>query len=88
MSKYCPQSAQNCSMGCCTKYGSCPPNASVCYYYYSAETSKPTAPTLSGGAIAGIVIGSITLIIIMAFAVYCACRACIRKRNLSNIQAR
>lgn len=77
MSSYCNRYSQKCSLGCCNISGSCPTNSSNCYYYYPKPQS--VKPTLSGGVIAGITIGSVAFAIVMAFVLYCCIRACKRK---------
>ena len=56
----------DCYYNCCDYWGDCPFYSSQCYYYYDS--------TITGGAIAGIVVGVFILLVFAGLAVYCCCQ--------------
>ena len=66
---YCK--SYNCYYDCCDYWGDCPYYSSSCYYYYDY--------TLNGGAIAGIIIGSLFLCFLV-FLIIFFCRRCQQRR--------
>lgn len=67
---------QDCYYNCCNSYGYCTSSYYDCYYYYNSSTND----NLSGGAVAGIVIGAIFFIFIVALTIYCI-RRCVRRHQ-------
>jgi hypothetical protein len=72
MSSYCNYAAQHCKDNCCDRQGNCPDASGYsCYYTYStAELSTG----LSGGAIAGIIIGGIFLVTAVVLLLVWCCK--------------
>ena len=71
---------QDCTQGCCNKYGTCPSTSSyssssytTCKYYYSTNTSGVDAQIL--GVTIGPIIGFVVLIIIIV----CCIKKCTQK---------
>lgn len=81
MSVFCNDTAQSCTYDCCDRNGTCPTKLKNCYYYYNATNAKQT---VSDGAIAGIAVGSIVLLYILAIVIFVVVR---RKKLLENIAA-
>jgi hypothetical protein len=78
MSSLCYQ--QDCSAGCCNRYGYCPDYtsydyyANTCYHYYS------NAVSLTTGAVVGLVVGLVVFFVALGLGIFFCCR---RRRMLA-----
>lgn len=77
MSTYCNSNAQSCAQACCNIYGNCNITSSnPCYFYYNgtigtrSTTSSASTASLSVGAIAGIAVGTVILVVGIALLVW------------------
>lgn len=68
MSAYCDSDSQACLQGCCNALTKCPSSPSGCFYYYDGRENTPgydPTATLTAGAIAGIIVGSLFFVVII-----------------------
>lgn len=77
MSNMCLSSAQNCISMCCNEFGRCPLSSTDCYYFYgSSPAGQMAIPT-----IAGIAVGSLAFLYILAWTIFCV----VRKQSLVKV---